>query len=94
MDKDFTGTSYFSSRAIFAADEGETPTNQLNISLPLIIDDVIAEDLESFVIMIELRPLCETGALFTVPEQCSLVHIIDNDSEFCHQLVQTCKYFF
>ena len=78
MNEDFTGTSYFSSRAIFAADEGEIPTNCVNISI-LIVDDIIAEDWESFVVMIELQPLCETGALFKVQQQCSLIHITDND---------------
>ena len=83
MDEDFTGTSYFSNRTIFATDGGEIPTNQLNVSLPLIIDDIIAEDWESFVLIIELRPLCETGALVDVQQRSSLVHIIDNDGEFC-----------
>ena len=86
VDEDFRGTSYFSSRATFAADdEGEVPTNQLNISIPLIIDDVIAENQEMFVLMIELRPLCESGALFEVQEQCSLVHIMDDDGKCCDQ---------
>ena len=92
MNKDFSGTSYFSSRASFAADEGDTPTNQLNVSFPIIIDDVIAEDRESFVIMIELRPLCETGALFEVQERCSLVHIIDNDGKFYAKAIQAYHY--
>ena len=78
MNKDFNGTSYFSSRATFAADEGEIPTNYVNISI-LIVDDIIAEDRESFVVMVELQPLCETGALFKVQQQCSLIHIVDDD---------------
>jgi hypothetical protein len=83
VDRDFRGTSYFSSRATFAADdEGENPTNQFNISLPLLINDVIAEDREVFVVMIELQPLCESGVLFEVEEQCSLVHIMDNDGKW------------
>ena len=82
VDKDFSGTSYFSSRATFAADEeGETPVNQLNVSLPLIIDDVIAEDRESFVVMIELRPLCESGTLVDLRQRASLIHITDNDGK-------------
>ena len=86
VDEDFRGTSYFSSRATFAADdEGEVPTNQLNISIPLIVDDIIAENQEMFVLMIELRPLCESGVLFEVQEQCSLVHIMDDDGKCCDQ---------
>ena len=76
------GTSYFSSRGIFEADEGGAPTNQLNLSIPLIIDDVIAEDRESFVIVIELQPLCETGALVDLQQRSSLIHITDNDGKF------------
>ena len=83
VNEDFSATSYFSSRATFAADEGETPANQLNISFS-INDDVIAEGRESFVVMIELRPLCETGVLFEVQEQCSLIHITDNDGKLCN----------
>ena len=91
VDADFQGTSYFSSRATFAADdEGEAPTNQLNISIPLIINDVIAEDQETFVLMIELRPLCESGVLFEVQEQCSLVHIMDDDGMCCDQKYGDC----
>ena len=82
MNEDFNGTAYFSSRAIFEADEGGTPTNQLNLPITLIIDDDIAEDQESFVIVIELRPLCETGALVDVQRQSSLIHITDNDGKF------------
>ena len=83
VDADFRGTSYFSSRATFAADdEGEVPTNQLNISIPLIIDDVIAEDRETFVIVIELRPLCESSALVDVQQWSSLIHITDNDGNY------------
>ena len=86
MNEDFTGTSYFSNRVSFAADEGEPPTNQLNISFPLIINDVIAEDRESFVVMIELQPLYEMGALVDLRQQSSLVHIIDNDGKFCDRI--------
>ena len=82
VDEDFRGTSYFSSRATFTADdEGGAPTNQLNISIPLIIDDVIAEDRESFVVVIELRPLCESGALVDVQRWSSLIHITDDDGK-------------
>ena len=86
---DFLGTSYFSSRATFAADEGGDPTNQLNISIPL-IDDIIAEDREMFVIMIELQSLCESGVLFEVQEQCSLVYIVDDDGKYWDQKYGNC----
>ena len=90
VDEDFRGTSYFSSRATFAADdEGGAPSNQLNISIPL-IDDVIAEDREIFVVMIELRPLCESGVLFEVQEQCSLVYIVDDDGKCWDQKYGNC----
>lgn len=81
VDYDFSATSYFSNRATFAAnEEGEVPTNQLNITIP-VVDDHIAEDRESFVVMIELRPLCDEGVLFDVENQCSLVHISDDDGD-------------
>ena len=89
VDEDFCSTSYFSSRATFAADERGAPTNQLNISIPL-IDDVIAEDREMFVVMIELRPLCESGVLFEVQEQCSLVYIMDDDGKCWDQKYGNC----
>ena len=79
-NKDFNGTSYFLSRATFAADEeGETPTNKLNVTISLIIDDVIAEDRESFVIAVE--PLCESGTLVDLEQGSTVIHITDNDGK-------------
>ena len=76
-DADFTTKSYFGDFVYFEADEGKTPSNELNISIE-IIDDEVFEERERFAVIIEV----------STPLYCfqpsTKVYIYENDGINCY----------
>ena len=77
---DFIASSYFMDVLSFVSDEGQVPSNTLNVSIP-IIDDDLPEHPESFVVALELR--MQYGDGVQIIRQSSFINISGSDGKWC-----------
>ena len=78
-NSDFIASSYFMNVLSFASDEGQTPSNTLNVSIP-IIDDELPEHPESFVVTLELKMQYGNGV--QIIRQSSFINITGSDGKW------------
>lgn len=76
VNNDFNPTSYFTDVFSFLPDEGESPVNHINVTIP-IIDDKLAEHPESFVVTLELR--AQYGSGVRIVQHSSFINISGSD---------------